>query len=129
MAPARRAVLLAEDDEQVRLLLRAVLEAEGWMVLAVSDGEEAFDLFCAHCLAIVLVVSDIQMPRVGGIELTRRIRQQCPGMKILLISGNFGEDIGALLQELRVEFLRKPFFPTEFVGRVRTMMGPQGDVS
>jgi two-component system chemotaxis sensor kinase CheA len=71
--PARRRVLLADDAATTRALARSLLEASGLEVMPAADGEQAWSLLQQHGADVV--VSDVEMPRMTGFELTRAIRQ------------------------------------------------------
>lgn len=71
--PARRSILIAEDSITARTLFKHVLEAAGYRVRTAVDGQEAWNLLEAE--SFDLVVSDVEMPRLSGFELTTRIRQ------------------------------------------------------
>ena len=83
----RGRVLIVDDDQNVLELLVDLLELEGYAVASASDGAEGFDL--AQSFAPDVVVSDVVMPRVNGIELCRRLKQepQTSSIPVLLISG------------------------------------------
>jgi two-component system chemotaxis sensor kinase CheA len=71
-APARQKVLVADDSLTTRSAMKAILEIAGYAVLPASDGEEAYQLLAGS--GAQLVVSDVQMPRLDGLGLTRRIK-------------------------------------------------------
>jgi two-component system, chemotaxis family, sensor kinase CheA len=72
-APIRRRVLLADDAATTRALARSILEASGFEVIPAGDGEQAWSLLQQHGADVV--VSDVEMPRMSGFDLTRAIRQ------------------------------------------------------
>ncbi|HOZ47449.1 MAG TPA: ATP-binding protein [Candidatus Hydrogenedentes bacterium] len=88
-APAggHEAILLAEDDEQVRELTRRVLERAGYTVTAVSNGEAAVAAFHECGSTIDLLMLDVVMPRMGGREAYERIQKMRPGIPALFASG------------------------------------------
>jgi len=71
-APARPRILVADDSLTTRSAMKALLEIAGYTVLAAADGEEAWQLLTSGGAQVV--VSDVQMPRLDGFELTRRIK-------------------------------------------------------
>lgn len=76
MREARRpTVMVADNNEDTRFLLRFWLEAEGYLVVEAADGEEAVELTCANCPDLILMSE--RMPTLGGVEATRHIREQC----------------------------------------------------
>lgn len=77
-------ILIADDDKNIRLLLKAVLEAEKYTVFAARDGEQALDIMDRE--HIDLVILDIMMPRLSGYELTEILRKNDENLPILMIS-------------------------------------------
>lgn len=107
-------VLLAEDDPVVNKHLTNSLRKAGFTVDPVADGKQALAAFQRHTYN--LVVTDIEMPRLGGVELATRLRQLFPSLPVLLISGNNAES--SVLQSLpsdRIAYLQKPFASSQLV--------------
>jgi len=104
-------ILLIEDDEQFRRMLRAVLEHAGYMVEEAQNGRQGV----AHCRATPadLVITNIVMPEQEGFETIRILRQEFPALKIIAISGGGlrrNLDYLAVAQQLGAwRTLRKPF--------------------
>lgn len=71
----RPTVLVADNNEDTRFLLRFWLEAEGYRVVEAASGQEAVELTCGKCPDLILMSE--RMPALGGVEATRRIREQC----------------------------------------------------
>lgn len=114
-------LLLAEDEPSLRQLLVELLHAEYELFVA-PDGERAWEI-AVHAPAPDLVLSDLEMPGMGGIELTRRLRAQTrtAGVPILLFSAN--NRLPPLLESLAVgadDYLLKPFRPPELLARLRS---------
>ncbi len=113
-------ILLAEDEEAVRALVRRILEKNGYKVLVARDGSEAIRLAEAHAGAIDLFLTDVIMPGMGGVELTSRIHEHCPDTPVLYMSGYNDEDIarrGGLSEHYRL--LQKPFTAVALAFAVR----------
>jgi CheY-like chemotaxis protein len=112
-------ILVVEDDEVMRDLLQRTLAMVGLTVLSASDGAEALDLCQQHMGTIDLVVSDIVMPRLNGIEFSERIRAARPETKFLFITG-FGDQFPQLgeLVKSGARVLEKPFLPSDLLRRV-----------
>jgi len=122
LAPSRRlsgTILLVEDDEIMRDLFQRTLARVGLTILSASDGAEALDLCQQHMGTIDLVVSDIVMPRLNGIEFSKRIRASRPETKFLFITGFGGQfpELGELVKS-GASLLEKPFLPSELLRRV-----------
>jgi two-component system, cell cycle sensor histidine kinase and response regulator CckA len=112
-------VLLVEDDYFVRRLLAEVLRRDGHKVLVARDGEEALGLAARHSSAIDLMVTDLVMPRLGGIEAARALWAHHPETRIIYVSGDGGAIQALLAQHPGCALLRKPFSPGAFVSQVR----------
>jgi len=105
------AVLIAEDERAVRRLSATVIGQAGYGTLEAADGQQALDLFNVHSDRIVMVVTDVVMPRMGGIELAERLRQSHPNLPILFVTG-YVEQSDALQESAAgTPVLLKPFSP------------------
>lgn len=115
----RRVILLADDEPMVRNVVQAILARSGYAIITAADGQEAMDLSRAYSGKIDLVLSDIKMPGLNGIQLAECIRQQRPGTPVLLMSGFAPQDAlppGAVL-------INKPFDYRNLVARIRELLG------
>jgi len=119
--PPQRSVtiLIVEDNDNLRNLLLRTLEGDGFTVFPAADGAEALRLCQQHDGKIDIVVSDIVMPRLNGLELAKRIRGARPEMKFLFITG-FGDQFPELREWTKygATVLEKPFVPSELLHRV-----------
>ena len=84
-APVQQSILVIDDDESIRALLRSILEREGYRVIDADDGVEGVKQFRES--PTDLVITDLIMPGKEGIETIREIRQEFPHVKIIAISG------------------------------------------
>jgi CheY-like chemotaxis protein len=126
LVPSRQApasILLVEDNDNLRNLLQRTLEGVGFSVLSASDGAEALHLCQQHGSAINLMVSDIVMPRLDGLQLAKQIRAARPEMKFLFITG-FADEFPEL-REVGGDVLEKPFLPSELIGKVETTLNQE----
>jgi hypothetical protein len=113
-------ILLAEDEEPVRTLATRLLTRAGYEVLAARNGREAAEIFDREPRTIHLVVSDVVMPDMGGIELGEHVRARRPGTRLLFMSGYAAAEIerrGGLAAD--AHFLQKPFSPGALANAVR----------
>jgi PAS domain S-box-containing protein len=122
-APPRRGsevVLLVEGREGMRELLGAILEENGYTVLAARDAAEAEDLSARHSGPIHLLITELLMPGVGGRDLAQRLACSRPAMKVLYISS---QAVEALVPDgsgdADMALLRKPFRLLELLNKVR----------
>jgi CheY-like chemotaxis protein len=113
-------VLLVEDRADLRRLERSALEQAGYRVLEAEDGMAALEVAEIHPGRVDLVVTDLVMPRLGGLELAERLRAQRPEVRVLLVSGY--PDDPARLGRRPEPPLEKPFGLRDFVARVRAVL-------
>jgi putative two-component system response regulator len=116
-------VLVVEDDQAIRALLTAILEREGYRVVAVADGQAGFRSVAEHAPDLVLL--DVGLPRMDGYEITRRLRRdpRASTLPILLLTGRSGqEDVVEGLDAGADDFVRKPFDQAELMARIRSAL-------
>lgn len=113
-------ILVAEDDVVVRNLINTVLTRTGYAVLLACDGMEAIQVSRRHKGQIDLLLSDVTMPRMDGLELVKRLRQDRPGIKALLISGRTSSEVAG--GSTSFDFLAKPFLPAALKARIETIL-------
>ena len=104
----QKVVLVVDDNGSVRAYVKATLESEGFRTLEAEDGELGLELVRKVGSDIDLVISDIQMPKLDGIQLAKSVRAEFPAIPIILISGY--TDV-VLQNQPGVEFIPKPFLP------------------
>ena len=103
-------VLVVEDMDSVRRLVVRTLSQQGYRVLEAIDGERGYDLACRHADEIDLVVTDIIMPRLGGVGMVARLRVSMPDLKVVYVSGHSQDQLDVTdVSDPRTEFLYKPF--------------------
>ena len=114
-------VLLVEDEPTIRSMCSRVLGDHGYKVLEAANGEEALRVIKSHLSVVIdLLVTDVVMPRMGGIELSRILSESHPGLKILLTSGyTADEPTISFSPDGRMLFLQKPYLPAGLLNRVR----------
>lgn len=119
-------VLVVEDDDATLEALRALLDAHNYNVLTALNGVEAMEQIEKAQDDISLVISDVVMPEMGGVDLYRRLQKQWPNIKILFITGHPMEgENQALLERGDVHWLQKPFSVREFSRAVASLMGDE----
>lgn len=122
MAKLKQSILVVDDDPASRSLLREILQQDGYLVLEADDGELALEFLGRS--AIDLVITDRSMPRLGGLELLAKMREQKKKIPVLMLSA-YGEEtfwsqaigLGA------VDYLLKPFKADEVLKIVRKTLG------
>jgi CheY-like chemotaxis protein len=116
-------ILLADDDEATRDLVKRALEAEGHSVEVTQDGTEALEKITAEGSAIEVLVSDVHMPGVDGIVLAERAIEATPSLKVLFMSG-FTEELerAAKVKAVHAGVLSKPFTLDQVRAAVRELL-------
>ena len=115
-----RVVLLVDDEDVVRRITARILAGAGFRVLEAHDGEQAATLLATlGTNAVGLVVSDIRMPGMSGIELAAVVSERWPTLPVLLVSGQGGPPAG-----YPVPFLPKPFLPERLLAAVHDLLPP-----
>jgi two-component system, cell cycle sensor histidine kinase and response regulator CckA len=113
-------VLLVEDQDQLRSLLRSVLQAHGYTVLEAARGDEALAIGKEHSGPIHLLVTDVVLPGMNGRELAAALSSARPGVKTVFMSGYPGETLGRYgIVAMDIDFLQKPFPAAALAQKVR----------
>jgi two-component system, cell cycle sensor histidine kinase and response regulator CckA len=115
-------ILLVEDEESVRQLVRETLESRGYRVLEASNGQTALALAAQHKGDLHLVITDVVMPGLSGHELAHELLATRPALKVLYLSG-YAQDAFPP-SESRQAFLQKPFTLQNLARKVREVLGP-----
>ena len=123
---AQGTILVVEDEMALRRLIRLSLERCGYKVLTAKDGTEAIEICQRNPGEIHLVLSDIMMPHVNGLQLKERAATLCPQAKFLFMSG-YSEEIilPGNLSAHGCAFLEKPFRPDELARKVHDLLTGQ----
>lgn len=123
LAPPRggsESILLAEDDDLIRVMEAQILRDYGYKVYTAQDGQEALQLFQQHRDEISLVLLDVIMPRLNGSQLYRKIAALRPGIKAIFITGYTADMIELKgLSQHDVDIISKPAPPQELARKVR----------
>lgn len=116
-------ILVVEDEEKLRALIVRSLKRQGYELLVASDGDEAMRVARAHPAPIHLLLTDIVMPGLSGVDVAATLRTHQPNLRVLFISGH-GEAAFPAETPLppRTSVLQKPFRPASLTQHVRTML-------
>jgi two-component system cell cycle sensor histidine kinase/response regulator CckA len=116
MPPRRETILVVDDEDDIRAVVRQMLTAEGYLVLDAEDPNQALRL--ASEQHVDLLLTDVVMPLMRGTELAQRLLAVVPSAKVLLMSAYKVAEIAASGHP----FLAKPFTPDVLVGKVRQVL-------
>ena len=121
-----KGLLIVEDEKEIRILLAEVFRIEGYGVFQAADGREGLSVFEANRDAIDLMITDLGLPELGGIELIREVRQIKPSVVIIGSSGygraNIREEV---LGAGGDEFVPKPYVTLQLIQTVRSLLEQQ----
>ena len=116
-------ILIADDEELVRIVMRAILNYRGYQIVEALDGEDAVEKYLQSSKPFDLVLMDLHMPRLNGLDALARIRKHNPKVKAVMLSGGFQEkDTERSIEIEGVKFLQKPFENQDLVCLVREMI-------
>ena len=110
-------ILVIDDDKHVRYLLRVVLERQGYSVVEAENGNEG--LQCYRAEPTDLVITDMQMPVMDGLQMIRELRRVFPAAKVIAMSG--GRGVLNLVQTLVQRTFDKPFCIEELLDTVQQL--------
>jgi len=117
-------VLIAEDEDEIRVLVSSIFKLENFKVFQAVDGPSALETFTKHSAEIALVITDLGLPGLGGLELIEQVRHLKPSVKIICISGfahyNVREKI---VKAGGDEFIAKPFVIEDLITHARQLLG------
>jgi CheY-like chemotaxis protein len=116
-------ILLVEDEELLIEMVRFLLESKGYKVFVAQDGAEAIEVYQKHKQEIAIVVTDMGLPTMTGIEEFKKLKEIDPNVKVILASGYFESDIKSeLLKAGAKGFLQKPYNPDEILRALREVL-------
>lgn len=118
-----KSILIIEDDNLLREMLKDIFEFNGFRVYAASHGQAGMDIYCKEHTD--LVVTDIVLPGKSGLEIIRDLKREYPAVKIIAMSGADAGVPGRLqvARELGAAYtIRKPFFPDDMLAAVRRVL-------
>ncbi len=119
----RATILVVEDEEAVRRMIVRVLEAQGHEVLDASTGEEGIEVEAVHEGAIDLIVTDVVMPGMTGVEMAEAIADRRPETPVLFLSGYTDSAlVHNGMVEAEIEYLHKPFAAEAFLRKVQHIL-------
>jgi DNA-binding response OmpR family regulator len=123
---SKKTILLADDDGPLRKFLAVLLTKLGYNLIVAADGKEALEKALAFDGRIDLLLSDVEMPEMTGIELAIQLNAARPDIRVLLISGLAS---GVLVLNSGWQFLPKPFMSDMLRDRIRDFLAEQSPIT
>ncbi len=112
--------MVVDDEEPVRVFATRALTRLGFGVITAPDGREALDLLDTHRDEITIVLLDLNMPLMSGVEVLREIRRQYPDLLVVLSSGRSEEEIAPEMHDLMPSgFVKKPYGLAQLADKLR----------
>ena len=121
-----KTILLVEDEDMLRGLIKELLELKGFSVLEACQGLEALNLIQERGFGVDLILTDVVMPHMSGSELVDRLREEHPSLKVIFMSGYTGASNASIHRSLEmpgVAFLQKPFRLNNLISQVEELIG------
>jgi CheY-like chemotaxis protein len=117
-------ILLVDDEDAVLNLVQGILEKKGFRIIAASDAETAFEIVAESPFQIDLLLTDIRLPKMNGVELSRQLQAGYPDLKTLFMSGYAAcANDRDLLIDSRCKFISKPFTIRDLLDSVYMSLG------
>ena len=113
-------ILLVEDDIPNRRAVALALKTAGHQVMSAEDGTDALELLACHHFE--LVITDLLMPNLNGLNLINTIRLKWPDIPIILMSGYLSRDLGEGVMKGIAAFLQKPFSPMALIMTIERVL-------
>ncbi|MEZ0334976.1 MAG: response regulator [Gemmatimonadales bacterium] len=122
-AAPTRIILVVDDEPAVRRLACQMLAREGYGTVEAETGRQALALLVSNPGQISLVLSDVRMPEMNGLELEHAIRDCWPELPVILMTGEVTREwVVRLVREVPLRLLRKPFEQAELLEKVRDLL-------
>ena len=123
-------ILFVEDESLSRRAFAQILRAKGYQVAEAQNGAEALEILNTGTEVITkkafdLVITDLVLPGLHGINLIHQIRARWPDMPIIVISGYLSETPGKVILEGFAEFIQKPIDPAALIAAVQRLLPPK----
>ena len=125
-APQAQCALVVDDEAPVRRFAVRVLQQDGFRVLEAADGLEALELLRSRPEELDVVVSDIVMPRMNGVELMEALSVSHPSLPVILMSGYAGNELLELGIAAPCSIVAKPFSQERLLAEVHRCAGSRG---
>jgi len=119
-------ILLVDDEEGVRKLVAAVLGSGGYTVMEAANGSAALSVYEKNSHKIDLVLTDVVMPQMNGMDLGQRLAEKNPDLRVLYMSGYGDGPVNTRPGEPPKAFLNKPFTPDILLAKVREVLDESG---
>lgn len=121
-------IMIIEDEEEVRDILKLHLESAGYEVIEAEDGEKAIESMKegSNLLRVGLIITDIRMPKINGVEAIEYLREHAPSKPIIVVTGYPDTDLAiSLMQKGVKEYLVKPVEKEKLLEKVKAVLSEE----
>jgi signal transduction histidine kinase/FixJ family two-component response regulator len=115
-------ILLVEDEQPLRIALRSMLDRHGYTVVEAQNGNEALGICLKHGHSIDLLLTDVVMPHMSGVDLAGQLLRTCPNLRVLCMSGYSEASLRQSVTDSGYAFLSKPITRGQLLGKVRQVL-------
>ena len=116
-------LLVVDDDPAIRRLVLTYLRLNGFASEVAGSGEEPLAIFLQDPARIRVVITDLDMPGISGLQLASLIRETSPSVKILILSRSASAPVQTMMKRIdNLAFLRKPFTGNQFIAEVKSLL-------
>ncbi len=120
---AGASILIVEDEAELRSLFAIILEMEGFTVLQAADGQKGLDILSSHPGTIAMLITDLNLPKVAGVDLINQARRLNPSVKIVGTSGMGGEKVREMVMRAGADdFIPKPFQAQDAIRTLKALL-------
>lgn len=121
-ANAQRTILVVEDEQLMLRLLEKFLSRQGYQVLVASDGEQAIEAYCRHKTEIDVVLLDVGLPKVKGMDVLLKMKDENPDVRVVIASGYLEPKVKTEMYRAGVkDFIDKPYMLPEVLETLRSL--------
>lgn len=121
-----KSILLVDDDDFVRNVVKDMLEEAGYRVFSMESGEKAISFFRVNHNLVDLLVSDVVMPKMDGREMYEHLKRLKPGLPVVFISGYPADILNQLQESENIKFLGKPMNQETLVKTIQDVLPYSG---
>jgi two-component system, cell cycle sensor histidine kinase and response regulator CckA len=120
---AGASILIVEDEAELRNLFALILEMEGFTVLQAADGAKGLEIMKEHAGTIRMVITDLNLPKVAGVDLINQSRKLNPAVKIVGTSGMAGDKVREMVMRAGADdFIPKPFQAQDAIRKLKAIL-------
>jgi len=119
----RGTVFVVENEQFALRLLEKVLSERGYQVLLAADGQEAIETYCRHKTEIDVVLLDVGLPKVDGLNVLYKMKSENPDVRVIIMSGYLEPELRTKLHEAGVQhFIDKPYMLDQLVETIQSLI-------